>query len=98
MHICPGTLLHKGPIANACVAKGPKAEEEELLHNGDITHKTLFIQNGIPLNENCHIGYSRRNLVMPIFVKTMLLLQFQSSDRDQMEDMKILHSMVHLDF
>ena len=47
MHICPGTLLHKGPIANACVAKGPKAEEEELLHNGDITHKTLFLQNGI---------------------------------------------------
>ena len=59
MHICPGTLLHKGPIANACVAKGPKAEEEELLHNGDITHKTLFIQNGIlfiPLNSEHFIG------------------------------------------
>ena len=45
--------------------------------------------------------YSRRNLVMPIFVffvKTLLLLQFQSSGRDQMKDIKILHSMVHLDF
>ena len=32
------------------------------------------------------------------FVKTLLLLRFQSSVRDQMKDMKILHSMVHLDF
>ena len=45
--------------------------------------------------------YSRGNLVMPIFVffvKTLLLLRFQRSDRDQMKDMKILHSMVLLDF
>ena len=32
------------------------------------------------------------------FVKTLLILRFQTSDRDQMKDMKILHSMVHLDF
>ena len=54
MHICPGTLLHKGPIANACVAKGPKAEE--LLHNGDISHKTLIIQNENPFNSEHFIG------------------------------------------
>ena len=52
--------------------------------------------------QGCGIRYSRRNLVMPIFVfffvKTLLLLRFQSSDRDQMKDMKILHSMANLDF
>ena len=45
--------------------------------------------------------YSRQNLVMQIFVffvKTLLLLRFQSSNRHQMKYMKIRHSMVHLDF
>ena len=32
------------------------------------------------------------------YVKTLLILRFQTSDRDQMKDMKILHSMVHLNF
>ena len=31
-------------------------------------------------------------------MKTLSLKQFQSSDLDQMKDIKILHSMVHLDF
>ena len=32
------------------------------------------------------------------FVKTLMLLWFKSSDRYQMKDMQILHSMAYLDF
>ena len=49
--------------------------------------------------------YGWGNLDMPIyvakisfFVKMLSIYHFPSSDRDQMKDMKILHSMVHLDF
>ena len=48
------------------------------------------------------LKYSRCNLFshsnFRFFVKTLLLLRVQSSDRYQMKDMKILHSMVYLDF
>ena len=53
----------------------------------------LFLLPGLYIWFNCTVGWwNLESVLMGFFITKMLILQFQSSDRPQMKDIKIMHT------